>query len=121
MKIEGQTPLKGTPAEKPSVKAPPKTAGKPFGTAFDKAVASPNTSLTAPAPNPIVQTPSPELTATPALTHPEGPLKDSQNSEISHEDNLETIKFRLKTGYYNSKPVTDALTEKLSGFFDELA
>jgi hypothetical protein len=34
---------------------------------------------------------------------------------------MEMVRFRLKTGYYASKAIDDALTDKLSGYFDELA
>ena len=39
----------------------------------------------------------------------------------SSEDHLKAIKLRMETGYYNTKSVTDALSEKLTGIFDELA
>lgn len=34
---------------------------------------------------------------------------------------METVRFRLKTFYYTSKAIDDALTVKLTGYFDELA
>ncbi len=36
-------------------------------------------------------------------------------------DHMATILFRLKSGYYTTKAMDDALTDKLSGFFDDLA
>jgi hypothetical protein len=36
-------------------------------------------------------------------------------------NHMEMVRFRLKTGYYDSKAIEDALSEKLSGYFDELA
>lgn len=129
MKIEGQSPLKslkGTAAEKKPTQFPIKTEGKSFGTTFDKAVAhsAANPPVTA---NPIEASSAATadlktITALPvdfnASAGPEGPIK---KNAISADDAMETIKFRLKSGYYNSKPVTDALTDKLTGLFDELA
>lgn len=42
-------------------------------------------------------------------------------AETSFADHMEMVRFRLKTGYYASKAIEDALSEKLSGYFDELA
>jgi len=36
-------------------------------------------------------------------------------------DPLEHIKEKLKAGFYNTKKIDDALSDKLSGYFDELA
>jgi hypothetical protein len=37
------------------------------------------------------------------------------------DDYLSTIKHRLQSGYYNTQKVDDALSDKLSGYFDEIA
>ena len=124
MKIEGKLPLQGTPADKKPIRFPTKVEGKSFGATFDKAIA--NTGPKPPeagiplASTPItpVAVPSHPMPDLNAAAGPEGPIK---KNAISADDAMETIKFRLKSGYYNSKPVTDALTDKLTGFFDELA
>ncbi|MBW8887007.1 MAG: hypothetical protein JF616_04530 [Fibrobacteres bacterium] len=43
------------------------------------------------------------------------------DSDAAFADHMELVRFRLKTGYYASKAINDALTDKLSGYFDELA
>jgi hypothetical protein len=47
--------------------------------------------------------------------------KASQEATPSAQEYLETIRFRLKTGYYDNPKVDDALSDKLSGYFDEAA
>jgi hypothetical protein len=42
-------------------------------------------------------------------------------SDDAFADHMELVRFRLKTGYYASKAINDALSDKLSGYFDELA
>jgi hypothetical protein len=39
----------------------------------------------------------------------------------SAQEYLETIRFRLKTGYYDNPKLDDALSDKLSGYFDDAA
>ena len=41
--------------------------------------------------------------------------------DAAFADHMELVRFRLKTGYYASKAINDALSDKLSGYFDELA
>ena len=97
MKIDGVTPIKGTLTNRTGdAKASLKKDGKSFAAAFDKASANVKSA-------PMV------------ATH-------ADNEPVPDGDNyLETIKFRMKSGYYNTKTVDEALTEKLTGFFDELA
>ncbi len=79
----------------------------------------------------------------PIIGNPENPLltnitakklADAQAAEKSKDangiqstdsktdpDHMATILFRLKSGYYSTKAMDDALTDKLSGFFDDLA
>ncbi len=99
MKIDGVTPLKGTLANRAAdAKASIKKDGKSFAAAFDKASANIKS--------------APMVTTAP----------HADNEPVPEGDNyLETIKFRMKSGYYNTKTVDEALTEKLTGFFDELA
>lgn len=135
MKIDGSAPIKGTPGDRPAAsKANPKGDGKSFAAAFNKAAtahplgSSPSPAPAAPAPvaatTPAAATLAPAQAAASheeAALNPapkEGPVK---HASISSEDHMEAIKFRLKTGYYNTKNVDDALTDKLTGFFDELA
>jgi len=67
-----------------------------------------------------------------AASLPQEPQKDGKSSASKTEasaadsdaafaDHMELVRFRLKTGYYASKAINDALTDKLSGYFDELA
>ena len=42
------------------------------------------------------------------------------DSDAAFADHMDLVRFRLKTGYYASKAINDALTDKLSGYFDEL-
>ena len=116
MKIEGnkQTPeSRRFSAAKPDA---PKAGGKSFGAILKKA--------TAPAaPTPAVPATAPEAAAPKAAEAPaqaEAPVP-AKAAEDSFADHMETVRFRLKTGYYTSKAIDDALTDKLTGYFDELA
>jgi hypothetical protein len=111
MNIDRPAPIKTNLADRiASAKATPNKTGKSFGAAFDQALSKPTPATT---PQKMDNgTPQPSSTS---------PEKVTPAKRNSNEDHLETIKFRLKTGYYNSKNMDDALTEKLTGFFDELA
>src|SRR5262245_20813913 len=103
MHIDGLTPSQGPQGpNRPAGprKAEPKPGGKSFADAFGKARTEPPSGAPAPAP------PSP---AAPPAPGPD----ESMGSHI------DTIRFRLQSGYYDSKKVTDALGEKLSDFFDD--
>jgi hypothetical protein len=126
MKIDGSTSNPGTPANRlGGAKAAPKEGGKSFGAALRKAAAALPKAPPAPA-VPVGSAPVPTeasspVEAVPAKAAPKAKEAEAAEPAVSAEDHMETIKFRLKTGYYNSKSVDDALTEKLTGFFDELA
>lgn len=114
MKIEGnkQTPeSRRFSAAKPEA---PKPGGKSFRDLLKKASA-PAESAAPPVPAPAPAT-APEAAA-PKPAEAQGPAKESD----SFADHMETVRFRLKTGYYSSKAIDDALTDKLTGYFDELA
>jgi hypothetical protein len=140
MKIDGAAPLEGPADRKAASKASPKRDGKSFAAAFKKAAGAPAPisigtptapSSTSSSTSTSVANPTPASVAMPApapaaTSHTEPPAKNTKASqpspvEPSAEDHLEMIKFRMKTGYYNSNSVDEALTEKLTGFFDELA
>jgi len=121
MKIEGnkQTPeARRFSTAKPEA---PKAGGKSFGALLKKAAAADAPAVpTAPA-----AAPAPEAAAA-AAKAPEAPVQaeaqaPTKAAEAEFADHMETVRFRLKTGYYTSKAIDDALTEKLTGYFDELA
>lgn len=123
MRIDGKTPIKGLPGDRAADPSPaPKAGGKSFGAALRKASdALAGSAPQAPVPNapadgkaPASGTAAPIFSAPKALTGAEAPAD-------SPENHLETIRFRMKTGYYDSKSINDALTDKLTGFFDDLA
>jgi hypothetical protein len=112
MKVNGLTPGQGNPADKlGAAKRPQAAPGKSFADALKKAAqgASEAPSTPAPAAHPgaAAATPS-EAAKYPA-------------AESSAETHLATIKHRMQTGYYDSKKVEDAISDKLSGYFDEIA
>lgn len=71
-----------------------------------------------------------EKTSSPEATEP-GPGADGKraaseaenpaDTDAAFADHMELVRFRLKTGYYASKAINDALSDKLSGYFDDLA
>lgn len=108
MKLDGLTPSKGTDpldrlSGKAKAKAEPKAGGKSFADALGKAQGGPPP---APAGQAPVESsaPSVEPSAPPPM-----------------ESHMDTIRFRLQSGYYNNPKVDDELSDKLSGFFDEIA
>lgn len=124
MKIEGKAPTQGPDGRRFSAakSAPPKEGGKSFGALLKKAgedksipaatpaAASIRAAQTVPAPAPI----SAEPKAAPAAAEP----SDTPEAFANH---MEMVKLRLKSGYYNNTNVDDALSEKLTGYFDDLA
>jgi hypothetical protein len=81
-----------------------KAEGKSFADALGKAKA-------AAGPQPASQAPAPPPGTGPADAPP--PEMGSQGSHI------DLIRMRLQTGYYNTHKVDDALSEKLSDYFDD--
>jgi hypothetical protein len=126
MRIEGTQPNKGISGENAgSAKASPKSGAPSFGAALKKAAAAQSRTIGSPA------LPDPGSAGTPAAPLPGAqttqpaaaaskPASPADEAALSPEDHLEMIKLRMKTGYYNSKTLDDALTEKLTGFFDDL-
>jgi hypothetical protein len=78
-------------------KADPKAGGKSFADALGKAQAQNQ-------PVPAENAPKPDAQPLP-----------------SGDSHLDAIRFRLQSGYYNNPKVDDALSDKLSGFFDDVA
>lgn len=98
MKVDGLHsggPLDRVPGKKPE----PKVGGKSFADALGKAQAA-------------GQPAAPAAAAAPAPESAPPPPMDSH---------IDTIRFRLQSGYYNSPKVDDALSDKLSGYFDDVA
>jgi len=120
MRIEGIQPNHEAPGEKGGgAKASPRAGGKSFGAALEKAAAALSPNPNPPAvPNPAI--PDPVAPAAPpgAMASESGGPPGA--TEPPPADPLEMIRFRMKTGYYNSKALDDALTDKLTGFFDDL-
>ena len=128
MKIEGTPKPQGSETRRFSAAKPSAPGGKSFGDALKKAAA-------APAPeSPLPAQPSldssvqarPGLDATPAPTaagaaagNP-GPVKSAANP-ASFENHMEMVKLRLKSGYYSGSNIDEALSDRLTGYFDELA
>lgn len=106
MNLDGLTPSKGPDpldrlAGKAKAKAEPKPGGKSFAEALGKAQAGP-----APA-------------AQPSAAPPAVPADQAEAPPM--ESHMDTIRFRLQSGYYNNPKVDDELSDRLSGFFDEIA
>lgn len=130
MEIRNQKPVSGTEPRRFSAKpAGAKAGAKSFASALDKAVsgsapgkpASEVSETPQPAegaaPPAVAKTPLAEDGKTPADAAAAAPA----DSEAAFADHMDMVRFRLKTGYYASKALDDALTDKLSGYFDELA
>lgn len=133
MEIRNQKPVSGSEPRRFSAKpANPKAGAKSFASALDKAVSGSAPVNTAPGPS---ETTQPAEGAAPAAVA-KSPLPAEgkapadagdaaatapADTEASFADHMELVRFRLKTGYYASKALDDALTDKLSGYFDELA
>ena len=131
MEIRGNKPAEGSEARRFSAgRTPPKPGARSFGAVLKKAVSDPD-----PAPAsaethsemaPAAQVPAEKASegasasqAPGASRAPESPAPASP--ETSFADHMEMVRFRLKTGYYASKAIDDALTDKLSGYFDDMA
>ena len=120
MKIEGNKPTQGPDGRRFSAgrASAPKESGKSFGAILKKASAE-----AAPAPAPSTPAPAADSAAAPVKAA-EGKAEeaaDAAGGEAAFADHMETVRFRLRTGYYTSKAIDDALTDKLTGYFDELA
>ena len=81
-----------------------KAAGKSFADALGKAKAAGQGQ------------PAPQAPASPQATGPEAAPPPESGSQGSH---IDQIRLRLQSGYYNTHKVDDALSEKLSDYFDD--
>ncbi|MEO6094847.1 MAG: hypothetical protein ABIW76_03875 [Fibrobacteria bacterium] len=123
MKIEGTAPTQGPDGRRFSAakSAPPKEGGKSFGALLKKAgegkpvPASDSAPASAPAQTLSTPAPAPVEMKTPGAA---GESADAPESFASHMD---MVKLRLKSGYYHNTNIDDALSEKLTGYFDDLA
>jgi hypothetical protein len=125
MKIDGTAPTQGPEGRRfQAAKAnPAKEGGKSFGALLKKA--------TAPAPAPSAPIPasaqeSAAVSSAPAASEstasePKIAKKRADSEPADFANHMEMVKLRLKSGYYNNTNVDDALSEKLTGFFDDLA
>lgn len=103
MHLDGLTPSQGPQGpDRPAGtrKAEPKQGGKSFGAALEKAQAQQGQAKPADAPAASNAEPSPEQ---------------------SFGSHIDAIRFKLQSGYYDSPKVNDALGDKLSGYFDDVA
>lgn len=129
MQVERNKPVAGSETRRftagPSA---PRAGGKSFAAALKQAASGqapapaapdPARSGTAPAP---AAGPSRAEAAAPATggEAPSPPARPEGETPVSFADHMELVRYRLKTGYYDSKAIEDALTEKLSGYFDDL-
>ena len=129
MHVERNKPGAGSEVRRFSAgPAAPRPGGKSFAAALKQAAEEkpPVPDVSAPMPSrPAGASPSaapasaPEASDAPAAAAP-GPGEASADTPVSFADHMEMVRYRLKTGYYASKSIEDALTEKLSGYFDDL-
>ncbi|MEO7424776.1 MAG: hypothetical protein ABI036_06285 [Fibrobacteria bacterium] len=97
-------------------------AGKSFGDLLRKAASAPAEAPVASqsprADMPVSQTASAE---SPQPGKPSGEaVPASQASGDSFENHMDLVKLRLKAGYYSGSNIDEALSDRLSGYFDEL-
>ena len=141
MEIKNNKPVEGgEPRRFSAGRAAAKPGGNSFAAALKKAAsgaepASPSAPGLADAAlaSPEATQPSDKALAPQAGTSPadetDGKLSSAEekasapaaDSDAAFADHMDLVRFRLKTGYYASKAINDALTDKLSGYFDELA
>lgn len=127
MKIEGKIPTEGPEGRRfQASKSAPLSGGKSFGAELMKAAAS-GKGPAQPAP---ANTPTAAETLVPedppvieSVAHPRTKAAKGKTAEesASFENHMELVKLRLQSGYYTSKTVDDALSDRLTGYFDELA
>jgi hypothetical protein len=127
MKIEGNPKSQGPDARRFSArKAAPAEGGKSFGQALKKAAAA----LPGPAaadaeaakafPTPGAESAKSPADA-PAADAAKGAKAAPSGEPVPFEDHMEMVKLRLKSGYYTGKNIDEALSDRLTGYFDELA
>jgi hypothetical protein len=96
MRTDGVKPASGDPLGNPSPLGRPAKPGKSFAEALEKAKAA-------------------------AATSPAGKPAPPSVPAAGEETYLDSIKGRMRAGFYSSQKVDEAISEKLSGYFDELA
>jgi hypothetical protein len=113
-------------------KAAPKSgpAGKSFGDLLRKAASSPaEASVEAHREAPVAsQSPRADMPVSqtapsegPQTVKPSGEAAPaSQASGDSFESHMDLVKLRLKAGYYSGSNIDEALSDRLSGYFDDL-
>lgn len=150
MHVQGNKPVEGRGARRFAAPRPaPKEGAKSFADALKNAKTSPEpprgSDPAAPAPVRDSLRPSPDRTAaagpaaeaapdgkdaasgTQAKTASPGgtPAGGAEGPKVrpptSFADHMEQVRYRLQSGYYSSKAIEDALSDKLSGYFDDLA
>ncbi len=112
MKLDGVNPSQGaqpTDRTADTRKAGPKAGGKSFADALGKARAGAAEDAAGPGVPAAGNPPAADPATRPPL---DAPAADSH---------IDTIRFRLQTGYYNNPKVDDILSDKLSGYFDDVA
>lgn len=125
MKIDGTAPNQGPEGSRfqaaKSIAA--KEGAKSFGALLKKATEA----KPAPASGAAAQATGSAAVSTPSVpADGKVPRDNAQAEEAKSEpadfaSHMEMVKMRLKSGYYNNTNVNDALSEKLTGFFDDLA
>lgn len=146
MKIDGnQKPQTPAPRRFQAAKSPPSESGRFFGDALRKVVAAgqgpkpqgtpgpqaaagpasaPDTPAAPASPPEAPASVAPEETAGKPIAPGAEPAEGSAESggeSASFEDHMEQVRLRLKSGYYTSKNIDEALSDRLSGYFDDLA
>jgi hypothetical protein len=122
MEIRGNKPAEGSEARRFSAGRPaPKPGAKSFGAVLKQAVTDTG-SAPAPVEPPRGEASQAQAAAEKAQEGASAPASSDApaSPETSFADHMEMVRFRLKTGYYASKAIDDALTDRLSGYFDEL-
>ena len=122
MKIDGTAPTQGPEGRRfqAAKSIPAKEGGKSFGALLKKAAGAPaGTPASAPSAAPAPS--GPVQAQAPAISEPVPRKKDAESGPADFANHMEMVKLRLKSGFYNNTNVEDALSEKLTGFFDDLA
>ena len=122
MKIDGTAPTQGPEGRRfqAAKSIPAKEGGKSFGALLKKAAGAP-AGTPAPAPSAGAATSPPVQAQTSPVSEPKPAKQDAESSPADFANHMEMVKLRLKSGFYNNTNVEDALSEKLTGFFDDLA
>lgn len=120
MKIEGKIPTQGPEGRRfPAAISASNQGAKSFGAELKKAVSSGKGS---PPPAPAKSLAHEAASGTESVSKEAIPAKAKAAEEpASFEDHLAMVKLRVQSGYYTSKSIDDALSDRLTGYFDELA